>query len=123
MQVDFGSGLLTEFLEFKTILLNTDVLLQELLTEAKLRCIEIVERKFEKLEDVLGLKEEVVVNCLGMGAGKVFGDQNMQGKKGHLLVFNNPDRLNYLLTTKLGNEQVTVYTVDDRVMVGLTYLD
>lgn len=122
MQVDFGGGALTEFIEFGTILLNTDVLLQELITEAKLRNIQIVERRFETLEEVMGVKEEVVVNCMGMGAGKVFSDGGMQGKKGHLLVFNNTKKLHYFITAKLGAEQVTMYTVDDRVMVGISYL-
>ena len=31
-------------------------------------------KKFNTVEDVLGLKENMIMNCFGLGAAKLFGD-------------------------------------------------
>jgi hypothetical protein len=42
VEVEFSNGRTQKCIEFETIALTTDVLLQELLTEAKLRGVEII---------------------------------------------------------------------------------
>lgn len=105
------------------MLLITDLLLQELLTEAKLRGCEIIERKFNTLEEVVALKEPVIVNCTGLASAKLFGDTNMQGIKGNLLVYKNVNRVNYMLAANHKGKHVTIYGVGDKLMVGATYLN
>lgn len=124
VQVDFGRGGQHKFLEFDSILLITDQLLQELMTEVKLRGVEIIQRKFENLDDVVALKEEVVMNCTGLGSKKLFNDNNLRGKKGNLLVYKNVNKVNYMLTARHDSgSHVTIYGVGDKLMVGATYLD
>ena len=48
------------------------------------------------LEDVAGLQEAVVVNCLGFGARDVFGDSQMQGARGQLVLMT-PQPMPYVL--------------------------
>jgi hypothetical protein len=60
------------------------------------------------------------MNCTGMGSQKLFQDNNLIGIKGNLLVFKNTNKIDYILASKLGDRQITVYAVGDRVMVGYT---
>lgn len=57
MEVTFTNGKKAKYLHFDSILLITDMLLQELLAEAKLRGVQVFQRKFSNLKDVLALKE------------------------------------------------------------------
>lgn len=59
-----------------------------------------MQKKFESVEDVVALKENMIMNCLGFGAAKVFKDDKVTPITGHLLVYKNPFKINYVLSTK-----------------------
>lgn len=69
------------------------------------------------------MKEDIIMNCTGFGARQLFGDQNVLGKKGHLWFFKNVNNVNYMLAARHNNSHVTIYGVDDKLIVGATYLD
>jgi D-amino-acid oxidase len=55
----------------------------------------IVIRKFETPREVLALEERVIVNCTGLGAKALFGDQELLPLKGQLIVLIPQEEVNY----------------------------
>jgi glycine/D-amino acid oxidase-like deaminating enzyme len=55
----------------------------------------IVIRRFENVRDVAALDEHVVVNCTGLGARALFGDEELVPLKGLLVVLVPQDEVNY----------------------------
>ena len=56
---------------------------------------QFVIRKFETPRDVLALSENVVVNCTGLGAKALFGDDELMPLKGLLVLLPPQDEVNY----------------------------
>ena len=52
-------------------------------------------RKFETPRDVLALSENVIVNCTGLGAKALFGDDELMPLKGLLVLLPPQDEVNY----------------------------
>lgn len=55
----------------------------------------IAARRFASLDDVLALEEDVVVNCLGLGARSVFGDETVVPIKGELALLAPQPAIDY----------------------------
>ena len=56
---------------------------------------QVVIRKFETPRDVLALSENVIVNCTGLGAKALFGDDELMPLKGLLVLLAPQDEVNY----------------------------
>ena len=46
------------------------------------------------------MEEEHIVNCLGYGAKKIFGDELLVPGKGYVLEFSNPEKIKYSIMLK-----------------------
>src|SRR5581483_10965057 len=55
----------------------------------------IVVRKFDAPRDLMALAEPIVVNCTGLGARDLFGDQELVPLKGQLTVLVPQDEVTY----------------------------
>jgi D-amino-acid oxidase len=55
----------------------------------------IVIRRFESPAEVARLEEQVIVNCTGLGAKALFGDEELVPLKGQLIVLIPQDEVNY----------------------------
>ncbi len=55
----------------------------------------IVIRKFESPRDVLALSENLIVNCTGLGAKALFGDDELMPLKGLLVLLPSQDEVRY----------------------------
>ncbi|MCF2857179.1 FAD-binding oxidoreductase [Pseudoalteromonas sp. SMS1] len=72
----------------KALIIDPMLYLPALLQDAQIAGAKLKQAKFENLDQVLALKERVVVNCTGLGASKLFADTSMypiQGQLTHLL--------------------------------------
>jgi FAD dependent oxidoreductase len=83
---------------------------------------------FESLEDVLSLKEPVIINCTSMGSIKLFDDQEFIPVRGHLVYFNHQKNIDYLYFHNIDNEPddpnlffVSIYPWSDRIILGGIY--
>ena len=56
---------------------------------------QFVIRKFETTRDVLALSENVIVNCTGLGAKALFGDEELMPLRGLLVLLPPQDDVNY----------------------------
>jgi len=56
---------------------------------------QIVIRKFESPRDVMALSENLIVNCTGLGAKALFGDEELVPLKGQLILLTPQEEVNY----------------------------
>lgn len=67
----------------------------------------IVIRKFDTPRDLMTLREGVVINCTGLGARDLFGDQELVPLKGQLTVMVPQPEVNYHTIGGVRNERPT----------------
>jgi D-amino-acid oxidase len=64
----------------------------------------VVIRRFETPRDLVSLREPIIVNCTGLGARDLFGDQELLPLKGQLTVLVPQPEVNYHTQGGLRNE-------------------
>ncbi len=83
---------------YRTLLITPPIYLPRLLKEIRSLGGRTVRRKFSSMRSVMKLREKVIVNCLGLGAGKVMDDPTVIPFRGQL-VHLKPQDLPYLLVS------------------------
>ena len=81
---------------YQTLLIEAPIFLATLAAEVKRAGAGLEPRTFAGAGELMKLREPVVVNCLGLGAGAVFGDAALVPVRGQL-VHLRPQPLPYLL--------------------------
>jgi D-amino-acid oxidase len=86
--------------------------------------VAVVSRRFNERRAIYALAERLVINCTGLGAGALFNDRALDGRRGHLIVLPNVNQTDYFLTGWCGNGE-TRYLFgrhDDVVIGGTNYV-
>jgi hypothetical protein len=87
-------------------------------------------RHFHSLQDVLQLKESVIINCMSIGSKEIFKDEEFIANRGQLIYFPFQEDLNYFyfdpLIDQINNSNnstffVSIYPWSDRVILGGVY--
>ena len=81
--------------EVYAMMIDPTVYLQEVVNDFYLAGGKIVIRNFNDLGDILALPESTIVNCTGLGAGKLFNDSEMVPIKGQLNVLLPQPEIDY----------------------------
>lgn len=79
---------------YYTLMIDSDIYMRALVNDFISNGGRMVQTTFETESDVTSLTEKTVVNCMGLGAGKVFGDEAIipiRGQLSFLLPQNNID--------------------------------
>ncbi|MEM7503549.1 MAG: FAD-dependent oxidoreductase [Pseudomonadota bacterium] len=74
-------------------------------------------RDFKNVPDVLSLRENAIFNCTGMGAGELFGDDELTPVKGQL-VFMPPDPAVDYLTVGGGSDVTYMFPRRGEILLG-----
>ena len=61
----------------------------------------IVIRKFDALRDLMALPESLIVNCTGLGARALFGDESLQPSWGQLTVLVPQPEVTYSVASMM----------------------
>lgn len=69
---------------YYTLMIDPDIYLRALVNDFLSTGGRMVEKTFENSDDVAVLKQGTIVNCLGLGAGKVFDDPDIIPARGQL---------------------------------------
>jgi glycine/D-amino acid oxidase-like deaminating enzyme len=69
---------------FTSMLIEPPVYLPAMMQDVYAAGGRVVVRKFDSTNDVAQLPESLIVNCTGLGAGKLFGDKSIYPVKGQL---------------------------------------
>jgi glycine/D-amino acid oxidase-like deaminating enzyme len=82
---------------FTTMLIEPPLYLSALLRDVRLAGGRIVVRELESREQVRELPEPVVINCTGLGAKALFGDEELQPVKGQLTFLLPQAEVDYIV--------------------------
>jgi glycine/D-amino acid oxidase-like deaminating enzyme len=82
---------------YHTFHIEPPIYMPTLLADCYYRGVETEERRFEDSRELVALPEKAIVNCLGYGARRVFGDDRLQPIRGQLVLLE-PQRLPYMLS-------------------------
>ena len=69
---------------YYTLMIDPDIYLRALVNDFMTAGGEMQGQAFESQDDLAALPEKVVVNCMGLGSGKVFGDESIIPARGQL---------------------------------------
>jgi D-amino-acid oxidase len=84
-------------LRYDTLLVEPPIFLPKLLSDLDVRQVPRITQTFGKLNDVLAqLSQKIIVNCTGLGAGKLCDDDKVHAVKGQLAMLPAQANLKYL---------------------------
>ena len=87
---------------YDTWLVDPTILLPKLIADLAPSRIARVRKRFDTMADVRALRQNIVVNCTGLGARELCGDAAMQAHRGLLAVLKNPAKLDYFFSGGCG---------------------
>jgi glycine/D-amino acid oxidase-like deaminating enzyme len=102
---------------FDTMMIETPHYIATLEAEVRAASAEIVARDFATPEDVAALPETVVINCLGVGAGALFGDKELEPMRGQLVVLPPQPEITYNVLA----EGLYMFGRRDGIVLGGTF--
>lgn len=118
VRVRIGQATLTTN-QNSTWLIDPTRLLPALRRELECKSVHFVARTFDSERDVYALDEPVIVNCTGMGEREVFGDQQLVGRRGHLVRLQSPGKLDYMLNSWCGDAPIRyLFARHDDIVIG-----
>ena len=80
-----------------TMVIEPNVYLRALLRDFRIAGGRVVLQEFDNLEDILSLKESVILNCTGLGSRNLFNDQSLIPIKGQLSVLLPQPEIQYMM--------------------------
>lgn len=81
--------------EFRLLMIETPTYLSAVLEDFRQAGGVLRQQDFRRLDDVLALEETLIVNCTGLGARALFGDDSLEPIKGQLTVLGPQPAVNY----------------------------
>jgi glycine/D-amino acid oxidase-like deaminating enzyme len=100
-----------------TMLIEPAIYLDALLRDVLLAGGRLVVREFPSLEALLGLPERLIMNCTGLGAKALFGDEELTPIKGQLTVLLPQPEVDYIL----GAGRLSMIPRRDGIALGQTW--
>ncbi len=120
VSIHFDNGLIKN--AFCTTRLGIDgkVFMEDLYTKIKAKGAIMEQKRFDAVEDVLKLSEPIVVNCMSIGAAKIFADDEFVPVRGQIVYCETQEGVDYVLSQALTNENYffAIYPWSDRIVVG-----
>ena len=118
--LDFGNGQLhRNYIKYMTYFMNTTVLMRQLWAEVEKRAIPVDLREIHSFGD---LKEEIVFNCTGLGAGELCKDKALIPVRGHFITLKSASgtgHMDYMIYTKVdqGGKDEYIYMFPKNISV------
>ena len=79
------------------MVIEPNIYLRALLRDFRIAGGRVVLQEFDTLEDILSLKESVILNCTGLGSRNLFNDQSLIPIKGQLSVLLPQPEIQYMM--------------------------
>jgi D-amino-acid oxidase len=102
---------------FTTLLIEPPVYLNAMLRDFLLAGGKLVVREFSDLAAILALSEPVVMNCTGLGAKALFGDNELLPIKGQLTILLPQPEVDYIVLT----DELYMFPRRDGILLGGTH--
>jgi glycine/D-amino acid oxidase-like deaminating enzyme len=102
---------------FDTMMIEPSIYLDAVLRDVRLAGGSIVVRRFDTVGDLAALPEATIVNCTGLGAKALFGDDQLTPIKGQLTVLLPQPEVDYAVLT----DELYMFSRRDGVLLGGTH--
>ncbi len=102
--------------QYRLMMIDPAIYLEAVLDDVRAAGGEIVERTLETMTDVQALGEDVVVNCTGLGARALFGDDTLVPIKGQLTILEAQPDVSYALKSAVAD--LYMFPRRDSVVLG-----
>jgi D-amino-acid oxidase len=102
---------------FTTMLIEPPIYLTAMLREVRLAGGRIVVRELASRDEVRGLPEPVIVNCTGLGAKALFGDEELEPVRGQLTFLLPQPEVDYIVIT----DGLYMFPRRDGILLGGTF--
>jgi len=102
---------------FDTMMIEPPIYLSALLREFRLAGGTLVVRRFESAAELASLSEPTIVNCTGLGARTLFGDEELMPIKGQLTVLLPQPEVDYAVLY----DDLYMFSRRDGVLLGGTH--
>lgn len=77
-------------------LIEPQTFLPAVISDLRRAGVHFIQREFRALSELKNLEEDMIVNCSGLGARTLFGDNELIAMKGQLVLLNPDTRMDYL---------------------------
>jgi glycine/D-amino acid oxidase-like deaminating enzyme len=107
-------------LQYHTMMIEPTIYLNAVLRDFYLAGGKVVVRAFNHRREVLALPEPVVVNCTGLGARALFGDEELEPVKGQLTILLPQPEIDYSFVVAERNKPLYMFPRRDGIVLGGT---
>ena len=101
---------------YRLMMIEPAIYLRAMLDDVRAAGARIVERTLDGPADVEGLTEDVVVNCTGLGARALFGDETLVPIKGQLVILEPQPDVSYAVKSTVAD--LYMFPRRDGVVLG-----
>lgn len=122
--VHFDNGVIKNGRRVTELAIDGKLFMEDLFSKVKSNGAVLEEMNFSSIEDVLSLKEPIIINCLSMGSRELFNDQDFIPSRGQIIYFKFQPGIDYLLYQNVPNNPntwVSIYPWSDRIILGGVY--
>ncbi|HMG90053.1 MAG TPA: FAD-dependent oxidoreductase [Chryseolinea sp.] len=107
--------------QFSTMLIEPPIYLNALLRDFYLAGGQLTVRSFESIKDITSLTEAVIMNCTGLGAGKLFNDTELEPVRGQLSILLPQPEVDYSYSGEVNGNFIYMIPRKDGIVLGGTF--
>jgi len=107
--------------KFRTIMVDPNLYLAALMQDLSEMGAKFWTKKFTALGDLAGLPHPALVNCSGLGAGVLFGDENMYPIRGQLTLLKPQPEINYSYISRQPGGVLYMFPRRGNIVLGGTH--
>ncbi|MCH8488705.1 MAG: FAD-binding oxidoreductase [Oceanicaulis sp.] len=104
--------------EFHQLMIDPDIYLRALTADFERAGGRIRMARFETTSDLSRLRERVIVNCTGMGARALFGDEALEPIRGQLTILLPQPGIDYAYTTSFEGASLYMFPRRGAIVLG-----
>ena len=103
---------------YYTMMIDPDIYLRALVNDFQAAGGKLVQRSFTDEDDLFSLSERSFVNCTGLGAGKLFGDEKIMPARGQLSMLLPQPEIDYGYVTRMDNSTLYMFPRKSSIVLG-----
>lgn len=103
---------------YHTLMIDPDYYLDMLMKDAQLAGAKFISQRFETLDEVLALAQPVIVNCTGLGARALFGDDSLIPIRGQLTHLVPQPEIDYSYTAATPGGSLYMFPRKTGLVIG-----
>lgn len=118
--VHFDNGIAKRARRDERLTMDGKLFMEDLYSKVKGKGALLQQKHFENLDEVLGLKEPVIINCMSMGSREVFDDREFIPVRGQLVYFKPQEEIDFVLFQAIphSNYAFLLSSWHDRLVLG-----